>query len=70
MRADLKLVPRLLVHVWTPQNGEFLDLVWKRDRATHVSASALCGVNDLLGRGIEPGSQTPSGGCECFGLQP
>ena len=47
VRADLKLVGRLFVHVNRTVNGEFFDPSWQRDRAGDFGTSALGGLNDL-----------------------
>ena len=48
VRTDLELIAGFLVYVWTTQNGELLNLVGKRDRATNLRAGALCSVHDFL----------------------
>src|SRR6201987_4410872 len=53
MRADFKLLARLLVDMRRAQHGETLDPRRQRNRTAHPSAGPLRGVHDLARRLIE-----------------
>src|SRR6185437_10258333 len=53
VRAHLELLAALLVDVRRAVHREFLDLGRQRNRATHLRAGALGGVDDLARRRIE-----------------
>src|SRR5699024_9197227 len=53
VRADLELLPALLVDVRAAQHRELLDLVRQRNRAAHIGARPLGGVHDLLRAGVQ-----------------
>ena len=66
VRADLILIPRILVHVRRNQNGKLLLLGRQRNGATNLSASATgrlhnlfcrC-VNQAMVKGLQPDSDT------------
>src|SRR5439155_23723313 len=53
VRPDLELLARLLVQVRRAQHGELVDPRRQRDRAHHLRAGALRGLDDLSGRLVE-----------------
>ena len=53
VRADFKLLARLLVDVRRAVHGKFLDQGRQRDRTTYSRARALGGVNDFARREVE-----------------
>src|SRR2546425_9561226 len=53
VRADLELLPAVLVDERRPDDGEFLDPSWQRHRTDDVRAGPLGGLDDLGRRLIE-----------------
>src|SRR5688572_16184436 len=53
VRADFKLLTRLLVDERAAIDGVDFATRGKRNRTSHASASALCVINDFLGRRIK-----------------
>src|SRR3954468_13221824 len=53
VRADLELLPRLLVDVRRAEHGELVDLGGQRHGAGHAGARALRRVHDLARRLVE-----------------